>query len=1282
MIFGFFYLLIPVSYSYAQVFTTDKSYIVKRIALESGHTSTLAGLSGAQAQVGVRYLDRFGRPTVEIGLSTSPGNKDIIQGHVFDIYGMETKRLLPYTDGSGNGLYRSNVITEQQNFYNSQAKVGHDAAPWYETDVERSPLKRIDARGGLGSDYQLTGNHHLEYKYDFNTLSDKVLKWKIANESLYLSSELYFGDHCINKNTTYLAEYTSGNDHTVVNFYDDLGQKLLSRTFNGDDTLDTYYVYNGHGNVEFIIPPKASKIVRTSGIAVAQSDHLFVNSQLFPWYLERDEAYRYVPGARITLNVPSINIEGEEPITKVVFTGGFRLSPMDETSTLPVTSNDSDLGKLVFINQYDERQRLISRKVPGSKAIYYLYDDLGRLIMSQDGNQREKNEWTFTKYDGRGRPVISGVWSSPASLEQMRDSIRTELTLQKGLYEIPEIETPSGSEVRHGYSNTVFPIVNDDSDYLMVSYYDNYDFYASWSDKSNFQANTANGINNTVPLSYPKGIETGGKVRILGTNTWLRGAKYYDRELKFIQGVSEHHMGHLEKIYLEYDWQGKVIRSRLDHEVSGSQTVNITQRYEYDNSGRVLKEYHQMDSNAEVEIASFSYNELGQLVDKKIHKKPDNSYVQSVDYRYNIYGALTHINQSSRAPYADDTGDPTDQFGMELYYNTSPSGLTFTNHYNGLISGATWGQTGMSGATERSYQYEYDPLSRLSSATYKEKNTGDWTVRPNHFNVSNLTYDLNGNIETLQRNRSNTGAVDAVDDLTYEYDGNQLVRLDDTEDADEGFVDGANNTIEYTYDANGNMISDDNRLIKSITYNLLNKPEKITLVSDDSIRYTYDAAGSRLSQKVFVNGALVHKKEYVGSMVFEDNALAVIHMPQGRIKVSGSPGSYSYAYEYVLIDHLGNTRVTLDTNGNVLQSNDYYPFGLPMEHEGDVVTGTNQPNEYLYQGKEWQTQLALNIYDFHARQYDPSTGRMIGADPANQYVSPYIGMGNNPVMMIDPDGRVSVWSTIEDMFEKNTGGSSTDFIHGPLTDYYIAQQIAFWSIGIMMATGIPITVGVTWSPDNGFSFSASGSIDFRKQDNKPLYTDYGSGDLEILVGDIMLPGITIESARMGIFPEWWGKMDGLFNQNGGVEKISMLKSSDQQVIDQLVLAIDFSRIDDKDSFVLSDYFYDMDPNEIAYKFNGLTGGSTRELNGEIKGNGFTVKAKIILVMYKGSADTPIANIPSYGPDQSVNNKGVYRTKWQFGRVLDDGSVIRGHSMGLSILSRDDSKFFNNWLWGK
>ena len=90
---------------------------------------------------------------------------------------------------------------------------------------------------------------------------------------------------------------------------------------------------------------------------------------------------------------------------------------------------------------------------------------------------------------------------------------------------------------------------------------------------------------------------------------------------------------------------------------------------------------------------------------------------------------------------------------------------------------------------------------------------------------------------------------------------------------------------------------------------------------------------------------------------------------------------------------------------SIVQQDDYYAFGAPFRQQ----PGVGLKNKYLYQGKEWQSELNLALYDFHARQYDPYLGRMNSLDPAAAAfdgMSPYVGMGNNPTMYVDPNGEV------------------------------------------------------------------------------------------------------------------------------------------------------------------------------------------------------------------------------------------------------------------------------------
>ena len=57
------------------------------------------------------------------------------------------------------------------------------------------------------------------------------------------------------------------------------------------------------------------------------------------------------------------------------------------------------------------------KKVPGADWVYMVYDNLDRLVMTRDGEQRKTNKWAFTKYDAMSRPVMTGLYSPTATLD-------------------------------------------------------------------------------------------------------------------------------------------------------------------------------------------------------------------------------------------------------------------------------------------------------------------------------------------------------------------------------------------------------------------------------------------------------------------------------------------------------------------------------------------------------------------------------------------------------------------------------------------------------------------------------------------------------------------------------------------------------------------------------------------------------------------------------------------------------------------------------------------------
>jgi RHS repeat-associated protein len=253
---------------------------------------------------------------------------------------------------------------------------------------------------------------------------------------------------------------------------------------------------------------------------------------------------------------------------------------------------------------------------------------------------------------------------------------------------------------------------------------------------------------------------------------------------------------------------------------------------------------------------------------------------------------------------------------------------------------------------------------------------------------------------------------DLIDDLTYQYTGNRLQKVDDSNNPacqNNGFSDnGSFTNNEYLYDLNGNMIQDLNKEISNIDYTFSNLPQRVeftTVEEDDIIYFWYDAGGQKLRKQTRTDGAIVATMDYIGSFVYENGFLQYILTDEGRIVYDRFNNTYQY--QYFLNDHLGNMRILFDENGTVLQDNSYYPFGMSIDalcHSENFTPDNN----YLFNGKELQDDFGLDWYDYGARFYDPDIARWNTADPLSEkyvYASPYCYTLNNPIKFSDINGQ-------------------------------------------------------------------------------------------------------------------------------------------------------------------------------------------------------------------------------------------------------------------------------------
>ena len=704
----------------------------------------------------------------------------------------------------------------------------------------------------------------------------------------------------------------------------------------------------------------------------------------------------------------------------------------------PITQ--SVLDNLCYQYKYDHRNRLVEKKLPGKNWEYIAYNgaDLPVAtgpVMEPFGGDNQG--WLFTKYDIFGR-VVYTVWLGSKGFDS-KDRPFVESSLLSTWAETYQTSTNTVDGKALNYTSNTYPM----SDYklLTINYYDNYTFSAAPTVPTDVAGQTV--------LSTPKGLATGSWLRVLETPAVTEGNlshTFYDLKGRPIRTQTNSYLSGFTRVDSSLDFIGKVTNSETSHQrTSSSDLITIEDDYYYTEQERLLEYSHQINNNpAEMINRNIAYDIFGQQVSKDVGGT--TTRLQKVDYSYNIRGWLTGINHDKSTPGVLNLAE-NDLFLFRINYNTVTDnvGGLVSPLYNGNISETFW--RSKTDDVYRKYGYQYDTMNRLTNSIYQKPGTTNLVT--NMYNES-LTYDSNGNIQTLHRNGdfdSNIYGAIEIDDLVYTYHPdrkNELVKVTDLSLSPKGFKDdtmgNSTGNNDYEYDDYGNMKRDDNKNISKIYYNHLNLPTKVEFANGNQIEYLYDAAGKK-QRKIVTESGTNFKTYYAdGGFQYQEEVLSFFPHMEGYVKATvcsacqaGHQQKFNYVYQYK--DHLGNIRMSYgldekDEELKIIEEHHYYPFGLKhtkynsgsKKYEGDEVQigkmalkpvepGSDVMNKYMYNSKEWQDELSLGWYDYQARNYDPAIGRWMNMDPlaeTSRRFSPYTYALNNPVFFIDPDGMEAV----------------------------------------------------------------------------------------------------------------------------------------------------------------------------------------------------------------------------------------------------------------------------------
>jgi len=646
--------------------SVDRNYIVTKIFRKAG--VTLATLNsdrtiGDENQT-IEYVDGLGRPLQTIQLMASPTYKDIVQHIEYDGFGREATKYLPYVHSEGNGSYKTGGNVAVVDFYNKSTGtdivgIVRTEKPFAVTVFENSPLNRVTEQGAPGADWQ-------------------PLASAGAGHTI---KTLYGTNTATGINIVKLWKVEASGASSIANY--DAG-KLYLTTIRDENTVNTTA---RSGSVD--------EYKDFGGRVVLKRIWETESKALNTYYVYDDFGdLRYVLPPAVTVS----------------------------SFTEDLTA-DPNFDKYIYAYKYDDKRRLINKKVPGKGWEYLVYNKNDQIVFTRDAEQLKRNEWSFIKYDAFGRVVITGI-------EKGHEG-DNHVYLQQALEDFDGLSWEERGNVMEGYTNNTIPQNTENITVLTVSYYDSY-------------AGVPN-IPFSNEASYSKkikGLEIASKSKVLNGNDWLWNVSYYDDYGRVVNQSSTNHLHGKDVITNTYSFVGELETSTRVHTPKTGSATTIVSKNEYDHVGRLTATKERIGSQAEVILASNSYNEIGQLKATSVGRSAtESAFVNTSSFTYNERGWLI--------------GNISSKFSQQLKYQDG-----INPQWNGNVSQQLWGDEA---TLPNTFTYKYDKLNRLLSGISAPSGIASMSEV--------ITYDElgMGNIKTLKR--------DALAVTTYTYNGNKLTGL-------------------------------------------------------------------------------------------------------------------------------------------------------------------------------------------------------------------------------------------------------------------------------------------------------------------------------------------------------------------------------------------------------------------------------------------------------------------------------------------------------------------------
>jgi RHS repeat-associated protein len=827
-----------------------------------------------EVKVSTSYLDGLGRPIQQVlrqgSLVTGGSATDMVATNVYDGMGRESITYLPFaannTGGNtniSNGLLKRNPVAQLTSFGASQFP--GESYLYARTVFETSPVDQVDRSEPAGNSWTGSGRG-VTSKHETNTDIDDVKRWNVTNVAGS------FGTYAIN------GAYTSGElDKTIVT--DEQGlQQIVFKDKDGKVVL------------------KKQQLTSLPDIGAGRNH----SGWLCTYYIYDD-----LGNLRCTI----------QPTGVELIQPGW------------VLTDPTILAEQCFRYEYDNRERLIKKSMPGAGETWMVYDARDRLVLSQDANLRTSipAKWLCNKYDENNRLTGTSLWTNNQTQDfhaaQAAASVNYPGAV--GQEQLTETYYDDYTSLPAAFSSTV-----NSSDASVM-------FTGPFNVSPEF----------AVPWAQSKqtnGLVTWTRARILGTQDYITTVHYYDDQEKVIQTQTQNASGGISILSLQYSFSGQLLRTVNRVIIAGQKATNlpICTRYTYDDLGRVVKTEHGLSFSALKVVSQQEYNTMGQVKTNKLGTAPGGEPLETQSLDYNIRGWLLGVNR----PYLQDTLSTSNYFGYDLGYDkdniaVNNVGTAYANKlFNGNIAGAVWKSTGDD--QTRKFDYTYDASGRLLSASFTQLAVTAFNTSAGlDFSLKGMGYDANGNIKNMMQSGWKLGGSRVIDSLSYNYfdksgrlknvldaENDTATRLSDFRSSAR-YMNNLGGTksgsaTDYNYNAGGNLTADLNKDIEQISYNYLGQPSFVNVRGKGTIEYQYDAKGKKIRKitvdstasnvvkttTLYIDECVFISKEFntPGVTDYVDSLQYYLH-PAGKARWK----NLAPIYDYLVKDHLGNVRMVL-----------------------------------------------------------------------------------------------------------------------------------------------------------------------------------------------------------------------------------------------------------------------------------------------------------------------------------------------------------------------------------